>query len=82
MFIVYIYSCGFQQNIFSIYDFLKNWPNNKKDKDKTFIAKLCTKVYHIIYSLCKSTYVEFKKLEFIFYDFFVNYDFQRFNRNN
>ena len=31
------------------------------------------KAYHIICSLCRSTYVESKKLDFLFYDFAVIY---------
>ena len=56
---------------------------NKKDKDKACIAKTFTKIYHIICSLCRSTYVESNKIGFSIYDFSViYYNFQIFSRNN
>jgi len=54
--------------------FLKIQPN-KKRKTKPLLQKLCIKTYHTIYLLYKSTYVEFKKKDFLFYDFFIYYDF-------
>ena len=43
-----------------------------------FTEEIYTEAYHIICSLCRSTHVESKKLDFPFYIFSVNYyDFSK-----
>jgi hypothetical protein len=49
-----------------------------------FIAvKNCTKAYHNIYSLYKSTHLKPTQSNFLFYDFSaIYYDFQKYSRSN
>jgi hypothetical protein len=47
-------------------------PNYRKKIDQNLQQKLCTKAYHIICSLCRSTYVESNKIGFFILWFFYD----------